>query len=198
MGNNIKTTVILILKRHSRLSARTKASIGVVFGIILISGLMLNVYIRHERGILQSRAKRFLSRPIPTLFDTNSLGGYIESRDGNVLSRPRVLIERYATKGRIRWSAAIQGQMAMAPFGMAACEEGASTNQEARLYLAECKTILDEEWRMGFWQSVEDTMEMKSKIPEIEEEDAAFRNLSPTSGEHPTGPRTLGGDARRN
>jgi hypothetical protein len=164
-ANLLAIGVIIIVKRQSPLSARTKASIGVVLGIVLVSGLMLNVYIRHERRILQGRAKRFLSRPIPTLFDTNSLGGYIKSRDGNVLSRSRVLIERYARNGRIRWSAVIQGQMATAPFGMAACEEVASTNQEARLYLAECKAILDEEWRMGFWQWVEDTMEMKSKIP---------------------------------
>jgi hypothetical protein len=31
--------------------------------------------------------------------------------------------------------------------------------------------VLEEEWRMGFWQWIEDTIEMKDEIPEIEEED---------------------------
>jgi hypothetical protein len=30
---------------------------------------------------------------------------------------------------------------------------------------------LAKEWRMGFWQWIEDTIELKDKIPEIEEED---------------------------
>ena len=45
------------------------------------------------------------------------------------------------------------------------------TNAEVRLYSAESHAILAEEWRMGFWQWIEDTIEMKTKIPEIEEED---------------------------
>ena len=177
-------SVILIVKRRSRLSLRTKALIGGVLGVLVITWFALNVYIRHERRILQSRANQFLSRPVPAPFDTNSLGGYIESWDGNVLSRSRALIARYAKNGRIRWFAVIQGQMATAPFGISACEEVASTNQDARLYLTESKAILDEEWRMGFWQWVEDTMEMKSKIPEIEEEDAPLQNPSPTTNGH--------------
>jgi hypothetical protein len=35
--------------------------------------------------------------------------------------------------------------------------------------------IIEEEWRMGFWQWVEDSIEMKQTIPEIEEEDAPFK-----------------------
>ncbi len=45
-------------------------------------------------------------------------------------------------------------------------------SEEVSSYLAERNAILDQEWNMGFWQWVEDTIEMKMKIPEIEEEDA--------------------------
>jgi hypothetical protein len=173
----LSISAILIVKRDSQLSLRTKAFIGAVLGTLVITCSVLNIYIRHERRILQARAVQFLSRPVPVLFDTNFLGGY-ESGNANVLSRSRALIARYANNGRIRWSAAIQGQMASAPFGIAACEEAASTNPEALRYVTECKAILDEEWRMGFWQWVEDTMEMKRKIPEIEEEDVLPRSRS--------------------
>jgi len=74
--------------------------------------------------------------------------------------------------GRIRWSARIQGEFATAPFGIAACDEVIRTNVEARIYVAECQSILDQEWKMGFWQWVEDTIEMKRTIPEIQEEDS--------------------------
>jgi hypothetical protein len=46
-----------------------------------------------------------------------------------------------------------------------------TTNEEVRRYSSESHAILAEEWRMGFWQWIEDTIEMKDKIPEIEEED---------------------------
>jgi hypothetical protein len=144
----------------------------VVLVLIAACGLaVLNVHIRHQRKLLQTRAKQFLSRPVPTLFNTNELGGYVESQDGNVLIRSRTLIERYATNGRIRWSARIQGEMASAPFGMDVCEQAAKTDEE-RQYITECKAIVDAECRMGFWQWVEDTVEMKRVIPEIAEEDA--------------------------
>jgi hypothetical protein len=42
--------------------------------------------------------------------------------------------------------------------------------------MAERNVILAKEWRMGFWQWIEDTMEMKTSIPEIEEEDAHLKN----------------------
>ena len=149
----------------------------VVLGLIAACALaVLDVHIRHERKLLQSRAKQFLSRPVPTLFNTNELGHYVESQDGNVLIRSRTLIKRYATNGRIRWSARIQGEMASAPFGMDVCEEAAKTDEE-RQYISECKAIVDSECRMGFWQWVEDTMEMKRVIPEIEEEDAPSKRF---------------------
>src|SRR5437867_12309612 len=83
----------------------------------------------------------------------------------------KAIIERYANKGGIRWSAVIQAQFATGPFRIAACGDAARTNEEAPVYLSDCKAILDQEWRMGFWQWVEDTIEMKRRIPEHEEED---------------------------
>ena len=160
----------LIAKQRSPLSKQTIILVALTASVLIASPLLLDLHIRQERRLLQMRAKEFLSRPVPNIFDTNFIGGYFESRNGNVLVRSRSLIERYASKGRIRWSARIQGQFATAPFGISACEEVAGTNEEARIYLSRCKAILDEEWRMGFWQWVEDTIEMKETIPEHEEE----------------------------
>lgn len=142
-----------------------------LIAVLIVSAVILDVHIRHERKSLQARARAFLSRSVPDVLNTNLLGLYSESQDGNVLIRSRRLIERYANNGRIRWSAVIQAQFATAPFGISACEDVAKTNDEVRIYVAECQSILDKEWRMGFWQWVEDTMEFKQRIPEIEEED---------------------------
>jgi hypothetical protein len=140
----------------------------------------LDIHIRHERKVLQTRAKNFLLRPIPKLLvpDSNGeVGGYyVDTNAGianGVFGYSRVLIERYATKGRIRWSARIQGEFACTGDNCLNPNISAevTSNEEVRRYSAESHAILAEEWRMGFWQWIEDTIEIKDKIPEIEEED---------------------------
>jgi hypothetical protein len=172
--------LLLILRRSSVMPARARMVIIIFFGILIASPVLVDVHIRHERKVLQTRAKDFLLRPIPKLLvpDSNGeVGGYyVDTNAGianGVFGYSHVLIERYATKGRIRWSAAIQGQFACTGDN---CLNGnisdeVTTNEEVRRYSAESHAILAEEWRMGFWQWVEDTIEMKDKIPEIEEED---------------------------
>ena len=172
--------LFLILRRNSVTSARAKMAIIIFFGILIASAAVVDIHIRQERKVLQERAKAFLARPIPKLLIPNSegeVGGYyIDTNAGTangVFGYSRVLIGRYATKGRIRWSAVIQGEFACT--GNNCLNPNISdeviTNEEVRLYSAESHAILAEEWRMGFWQWIEDTIEMKTKIPEIEEED---------------------------
>ena len=161
-------------------SKTAKVLIFLVLAVVIVSPIILDVHIRQERAALQMRAKEFLLRPIPKLLIPNSegeVGGYyVDTNAGianGVFGYSRILIERYATKGRIRWSAAIQGQFACTGDN---CLNGnisadVLTNEEVRRYSAESHAILAQEWRMGYWQWVEDTMEFKSVIPEIEEED---------------------------
>lgn len=171
---------LLIVNRRSSLSSRAKFLIILVVGAAIVSPIVLDIHIRHERAALQMRAKEFLLRPIPKLLIPNSeeeVGGYyVDTNAGianGVFGCSRVLVERYATKGRIRWSAAIQGEFA--GIGNNCLNPNISdeviTNEEVRRYSAESHAILAKEWRMGFWQWIEDTIEMKDKIPEIEEED---------------------------
>ena len=172
--------LVLILKSRSILSKKARAWITIFMGVVVLSPTLLDLQIRHERKVLQTRAKNFLLRPIPKLLIPNSegeVGGYyVDTNAGianGVFGYSRVLIERYATKGRIRWSAAIQGEFAgigdncLNPN----ISDEVTTNEEVRRYSAESHAILANEWRMGFWQWLEDTIEMKYKIPEIEEED---------------------------
>src|SRR5665213_2834756 len=170
----------LISRRCSAISTRAKTLIVIFFGLLVVSPALLDIYIRHERKVLQTRAKSFLLRPIPKLLIPNSegeVGGYyVDTSAGianGVFGYSRVLIERYATKGRIRWSAAIQGQFACTGDNClnANISNDVITNEEVRQYSAESRAILAKEWRMGFWQWIEDRIEMKDKIPEIEEED---------------------------
>lgn len=161
------------------MAARAKMAIIFFFGLLIASAALADIHIRQERKALQERAKAFLARPIPKLLIPNSdgeVGGYFVDTDGTangVFGYSRVLIERYATKGRIRWSAVIQGEFACTGDNCLNpnISEDVTTNEEVRLYSAESHAILAEEWRMGFWQWIEDTIEMKRKIPEIEEED---------------------------
>lgn len=172
--------VFLILRRSSAMPARAKMAIIIFFGVFTASSVLVDIHIRHERKALQTRAKNFLSRPIPKLLvpDSNGeVGGYyVDTNAGTangVFGYSRVLIERYATKGRIRWSAVIQGEFACTGDNCLNpnISDEVTTNEEVRLYSAESHAILAEEWRVGFWQWIEDTIEMKGKIPEIEEED---------------------------
>jgi hypothetical protein len=170
----------LISRRCLVISTRAKTMIAIFFGLLVVSPALLDIHIRHERKVLQTRAKNFLLRPIPKLLRPNSegeVGGYyVDTNAGianGVFGYSRVLIERYATKGRIRWSAAIQGEFAATGDNCLNpnISDEVTTNEEVRRYSTESHAILAKEWRMGFWQWIEDTIEMKDKIPEIEEED---------------------------
>lgn len=170
----------LILRRGSVISTRAKTVVVSFFVLFVVSPALLDIHIRHERKVLQTRAKNFLSRPIPKLLIPNSegeVGGYYVDTNADiangVFGYSRVLIERYATKGRIRWSATIQGEFACTGDNCLNpnISDEVTTNEELRRYSAESHAILAQEWRMGFWQWIEDAIEMKYKIPEIEEED---------------------------
>ncbi len=172
--------LFLILRRSSVISARAKTAIMIFFAFLIASPLLVDIHIRHERKVLQTRANNFLLRPVPKLLvpDSNGeVGGYyVDTNAGTangVFGYSRVLIERYATKGRIRWSAVIQGEFASTGDNCLNpnISDEVITNAEVRLYSAESHAILAEEWRMGFWQWIEDAIEMKTRIPEIEEED---------------------------
>jgi hypothetical protein len=165
----------LVFKRQLFASKTARLLVAAFFIALFMTPALVMIRIRYQRRALQTRATDFLSRPIPIVLNTNELGGIV-ARGENVLSDARRIVTRYANNGRIRWSARIQGEFAIVPFGLDACEDVARTNEEARVYIAECKALLDEEWNMGFWQWVEDTIEMKRTIPEHEEENStSFR-----------------------
>lgn len=58
----------------------------IFFGLLVVSPALLDIYIRHERKVLQIRAQNFLSRPIPKLLvpDSNGVVGgyYVETNAG--------------------------------------------------------------------------------------------------------------------
>lgn len=162
---------VLILKRRSQLSKLAKTLITVFLSVFIVNAVMLDSWIRIERHALQIRAREFLSKPVPEMFKTDAVDFYQARPGETVLAVSRRLIERYANKGRMRWTAAISGEFAVQPFETDACATAAETNEEARLYVVACKAIIDREWHMGFWQAVEDTLEMRLTIPEFEEED---------------------------
>jgi hypothetical protein len=178
----VATGLFLIFKRSSPLSKNARTVIIIFVSALVLVCITLDFHIRRERDTLQSRAKEFLSRPVPEMFKTDSIDGYQARENETVLSGSRRLIERYANNGRIRWSAAISGQFATQPFETAACEEAAATNEEARLYIVACKSIIGKEWEMGFWQWVQDTIEVKGTIPEIEEENRVDRFIQKIDG----------------
>lgn len=176
--------VFLIRRRKSPLSKGARSLILLFLGVSIASPVILDIYIRHERQVLQTRAKDFLLQPIPKLLVPDSSGYvgdyYIDTNSGpqnGVFGYSRILIERYATKGRIRWSARVQGEFACTGDNCLNpnISDNITTNEQVRLYSAESHAILAQEWQMGFWQWVEDTMEFKSVIPEIEEEDKDSR-----------------------
>jgi hypothetical protein len=178
--------LFLIVRRRELRSMRTRVLMAVSMGTLLIPLVTLDLHIRHERRVLQMRAREFIARPLPTLLIPDSegyvAGHYVDTNSGpqnGPLGESGDLIERYATKGRIRWSARIQGQFASTSHDVVvwgpkadAITDAFRTNEELRLYLAERNAILGKEWQMGFWQTVEDAMEMRMTTPEFEEEDA--------------------------
>jgi hypothetical protein len=178
----VASSLFLILNLRSPLSKNAKILLATFATVFSVGWIVLDSYVRFERHALQIRAKEFLSRPVPDMFKTDTIGVYQAAPNATVLSISRGLIERYANNGRIRWSAAITGQFAGQPFETASCEEAAKTNEAARLYVVECKAIIDKEWNMGFWQWVEDTIEMKLTIPEIEEENRVDRFIQRIDG----------------
>ena len=176
---------LLIVNRRSPLSSTAKFLIILVLAAVIVSPIVLDIHIRHERAALQIRAKEFLMRPIPKLLIPDSegeVGGYyVDTNAGpqnGVFGYSPILIKRYADTGRIRWSARIQGQFAVTGEGVNANirSDAINTNIEVRSYMAERNAILAKEWQMGFWQWVEDTIEMKTSIPEIEEQDAPLKS----------------------
>jgi hypothetical protein len=190
----------LIVKRRSAMSARVRLLIFLFFGILVASSALLDVHIRHESQVLQNRAKQFLLRPIPKLLVPDSegyVGGhYVDTNAGpqnGVFGYSLILIERYATKGRIRWSAAIQGQFACTGHGVNPniMSEAIDTDEEVRLWLAERNAILSKEWQMGFWHWVQDVIEMRLTIPEIEEEDRVDRFIRKIDGTWTNGSGTM-------
>ena len=158
--------------------------------VLVLSAILLDFHIRQERKALQEQAKAFLARPIPNLLIPNS-EGYISyeyfgtnnyEAERQIMGGSQPLIKRYAKTGRIRWSARIQGQFAITGehLNFPNSDNVERTNEEVRVWLAERNAIVSEEWRMGYWQWIEDTIEMKSKIPEIEEED--YHSSEATNG----------------
>jgi hypothetical protein len=187
----IAVGAVLISKRRSPLSRLAKTLITIFISLFIATPIALDFWIRSQSHALQKQAKEFLSRPVPDMFKTDSIDGYQARPDETVLSGSRRLIQRYANNGRIRWSAAIQGQFATQPFETSACEEAAETNEEARLYIVACKDTIDKEWKMGFWHWVQDTIEMKRTIPEIEEEDRVDRFIQRINGTWTNGSGTM-------
>jgi hypothetical protein len=187
----VATGLFLILKRSSALSKNAKRLMSIFVGVLVLGWIALDFHIRSERNTLQNRARVFLARPVPEMFKTDTIDGYQARPNDTVLSTSHRLIRRYAENGRIRWSAAIQGQFAVQPFETSACEEAAATNEAARLYIADCKAIIEEEWKMGFWHAVQDTIELKRTIPEIEEEDRVDRFIQKIDGTWTNGSGTM-------
>ena len=166
--------LVLILKSRSILSKKARAWITVFMGVVVLSPALLDLQIRHERRVLQFQAKQFLSRPVPATTRAGaegSVGVHFVGPYMDGLANSHSLIERYANNGRIRWSAFIDGQFAVVSGEIMTCEDAAGTNEEARLYVADCRSLLTKIDRAGFWQFIEDTLERKKTVPEYEEED---------------------------
>jgi hypothetical protein len=172
--------IFLILKRKQTLSKKSKTLLVLFLAFAILTPALLDLKIRADRKALELRAQIFLSQRIPSVLTPNAEGyvgddyiGTNNDAETHILGHSQSLIERYAKNGRIRWSARIQGQFASTTEQLyfEGSDEIERTNQEVRDYMAERNAILSAEWQMGFWQWVEDTIEMKQKIPEIEEED---------------------------
>ncbi|HEY2329889.1 MAG TPA: hypothetical protein VGI63_08770 [Verrucomicrobiae bacterium] len=189
--------ILLIRKRQQPLSKKSKILLVLFLVFAVLMPAILDFKIRADRKALQLRAQAFLLRPIPTAilpnsegyidyeyFGTNEVFGtnQIDYAERQIMGGTQPLIKRYAKTGRIRWSAMIQGEFAITGehLNFPNSDDVERTNKEVRAWLVERNAILGAEWRMGFWQWVEDTIEMKLQIPEIEEED--FHPASATNG----------------
>jgi hypothetical protein len=187
----LATGAFLVFKRNSPLSKSAKVLMMVFVGSIVLGWTALDSHIRSERDALRNRAREFLARSVPEMFKTDTIDNYQAAPNDTVLSNSHALIRRYAENGRIRWSAAIQGQFAGQPFETYACEKAAATNEVARLYITDCKAIIDKEWEMGFWHAVQDMIELRLTIPEIEEEDRVDRFIEKIQGVWTNGSGTV-------
>lgn len=172
----------LLVKRKSSLSYKAKIIIPAIFSLIFIFPFILDAKIRYDRKVLQAQAKKFLSRPVPEIFKTNSVTWYGAPPGETVLSESLSLIKRYAENGRIYRSSSIWAQFAAQPFETAACEDAARGNEEALKYVKACTAIIDREAEMCYWQFVEDMIEFKFTIPEIEEENEVDRFIQKLDG----------------
>lgn len=172
----------LLVKRKAPLSYKAKIIIPAVFSIIFVFPFVLDAKIRFDRKVLQAQAKEFLSRPVPEMFKTNSVTWYGAPPGETVLSESLGLVKRYAENGRIYRSSSIWAQFAAQPFETAACEDAANGNEEALKYIKACEAIIDREAKMCYWQFVEDMIEFKFTIPEIEEENEVDRFIQKLDG----------------
>jgi hypothetical protein len=196
-GGFITAGIFLIRNRKQKFSVKAKVLLAFLLLVTVLTPALLVLKIRSDRKALQIRAQAFISRPIPTAIKPNSEGyidweyfgtnevfgaNQIDYAERQIMGDSQTLIKRYAKNGRIRWSARIQGEFAITGehLNFPGADDVEKTNQEVRSWLAERNAILGAEWRMGFWQWVEDSIEMKQKIPEIEEED--FHPAPATNG----------------
>jgi hypothetical protein len=111
---------------------------------LILCALCFGVLTRHTNNLLQSHAKEFLVRPTPSMFQTNQIGGFNAGNQGIVLDGARSLIEQYATDGRLPDSSAIACRMNLAQIDVGVCEYAAQTNDSAKIYVKDCKSILNE------------------------------------------------------
>lgn len=114
------TGYLLIDSRSHPLSKGLKIFMTILLIAVIGIPAILDVKIRYDRAKLQARAKTFMLRPLPMVLKPNSDGyigyEYVGTNDESeyqILGCSHSLINRYATTGRIRWSAAIQGQFAI-------------------------------------------------------------------------------------
>ena len=136
----------------------SKIRLALIVGLIL-SMMLFAVHTWHERNPLQARAKEFLARPVPQMFQTNEIGGFGVGPNRTVLSDSRSIIEQYAVNGQIRQTSAIAAQMALSNFEISFCSNAAKTDKAALNYIEECKEIRDAVWRMGGRQVIENLIE---------------------------------------
>ena len=112
--------------------------------VLVLCAVCFGVLVRHKTNALHGHAKEFLARPIPSMFQTNQIGGFDAGNQGTVLDGARSLIERYAAKGRLPETSEIACRMNLAQIDVGVCEYAAQTNDSAKIYVKDCKSILDD------------------------------------------------------
>jgi hypothetical protein len=159
--------LFLIVRWRSAMARGHKILIlGASMGMPIVGAFLLHLAIGHRQSVVKHEAELFSFQAVPNIFKGDSEGGvslrYVgPNADG--LSYSHALINRYAKDGQIPWSARINGDMSIA-LSELSCYERANavtTNQQASLYLTNCRRILLDINRILFWQLVEDTINSK-------------------------------------